>query len=151
MASVFPPVGIVLVTHERLGEAFIDTITHILGDQPTALEAVCTCEDPLHDTLRKRIAEACLRVNHGRGVLLLVDVFGSTPSNFCCELVDEQQVVAMAGVNLPLLLRALSHRQDLNLSELIEELERQPHHLIQKLSRIPHHESAHHYPNNHYK
>lgn len=137
MATPLAPIGIVLVTHERLGEAFIESVTHILGARPLAIESVCSHQDRRHQQLHSRLSQACRQVDRGRGVLLLVDVFGATPANFCSDLIDDRQVSAIAGVNLPLLLRAINYRNDHSLAELVEILNTNHNELIRKLSRRP--------------
>lgn len=128
-------IGIVLVTHGELGGAFINAISHILGYRPTALEEVSTVDDDNHKLLRERIRLACAKVNSGEGVLVFADVYGGSPANFCSEFVDDITISALAGVSLPMLLRALTHREEMPLSDLVELLINGQEYLIHKISK----------------
>lgn len=103
-------IGIFLITHGSLGESLVQCACHVLNKRPLQLAqlGVSGQDDPL-DALP--LARDMLRlVDSGRGVLLLTDVFGATPSNIALKLLQPGRVEAVAGVNLPMLLRAINHR-----------------------------------------
>lgn len=103
-------IGIFLITHGSLGEALIQCACHVLNKRPRQIAqlGVAGQDDPL-DVLP--LARDMLRlVDGGRGVLLLTDVFGATPSNIALKLLQPGQVEGVAGVSLPMLLRALTYR-----------------------------------------
>ena len=104
-------IGIFLITHGSLGESLIQCACHVLNKRPaqTVQLGVCAQDDPL-DLLplaRQMLAWA----DNGNGVLVLTDVFGATPSNVAAKLVEHERVEAIAGVNLPMLLRVLTYRE----------------------------------------
>jgi PTS system ascorbate-specific IIA component len=104
-------IGIFLVTHGSLGESLIQCACHVLNKRPPLLAqlGVSAQDDPL-DILpaARRWIEL---VDGGRGVLVLTDVFGATPSNIAMKLLEPGRYEVIAGVNLPMLLRALTYRE----------------------------------------
>ncbi|MBL8471725.1 MAG: PTS fructose transporter subunit IIA [Rhodocyclaceae bacterium] len=104
-------VGIFLVTHGSYGEALIQCACHVLNRRPPHLAqlGVAAQDDPL-DLLAAARQWAAL-VDAGRGVLLLTDIFGATPSNLAMKLVEYGRMELVAGVNLPMLLRVLTYRE----------------------------------------
>lgn len=105
-------VGILLLTHAPLGEAFIAAATHVFRNRPERLEAIDVQADQDTAEVRRSAADAIHRLNDGSGVLVITDVMGGTPSNCTLQLCDPGQVEVIAGISLPMLLRALTYRQD---------------------------------------
>ena len=97
-------IGMVLVTHGRLAAEFITAMEHVVGPQE-AIEAVCIGPDDDMEARRTDIAEAIARVDAGKGVIILTDLFGGTPSNLAISLMKTEKVEVIAGVNLPMLIR----------------------------------------------
>lgn len=110
-------VGILLVTHNGLGDSFIDCIQHVLGEVPRNLKglSVHANDDPQHKLREGQ--ELIKQLDTGGGVLILADVFGATPSNIGRQLCHADRVTGVAGVNLPMLLRVL-RQPNKNLPEL---------------------------------
>lgn len=111
-------VGILIVAHNDLGESLADCVKHVFGYIPDNLKVL-----PVHaqdDPQQKYIEGETLikELDSGSGVLILVDVFGATPSNISRQLCRVAQVEGVAGVNLPMLLRVVSARNK-SLPELI--------------------------------
>ncbi|NTV09730.1 MAG: PTS fructose transporter subunit IIA [Zoogloea sp.] len=104
-------IGILLITHGSLGESLIQCACHVLNKRPPGLMqlGVSGQDDPLDllPTARKMLE----MVDTGRGVLVLTDIFGATPSNIGVKLLEPGLVEGVAGVNLPMLLRALTYRE----------------------------------------
>lgn len=97
-------IGIVIVTHGRLAEEFISVLEHVVGPQK-GITAVCMNPDDDLDAKRKEIVEKVKVVDTGAGVLLLTDMFGGTPSNLALSIIEDTKVEAIAGINLPLLIK----------------------------------------------
>jgi PTS system mannose-specific IIA component len=97
-------IGLVLVTHGRLAAEFITAMEHVVGPQE-AIEAICIGPDDDMEARRHDIAEAIARVDAGKGVIILTDLFGGTPSNLAISLMKTEGVEVIAGVNLPMLIR----------------------------------------------
>jgi mannose PTS system EIIA component len=98
-------VGILLITHNGLGESLIDCIRHVMGSVPSHVKAlsVLASDDPL---LKEEEARALvMQLDAGQGVLVLSDVYGATPSNIAQRICVPGRVVGVAGVNLPMLMR----------------------------------------------
>lgn len=116
-------IGIVIVTHRRLGEALIDAAEFIIGEKPQETTWVSIDLNESADVLRKKIAEGIKQVEKKEGVLILTDMFGGTPSNLSYSFLEEGQVEVISGVNLPILIKALNTRNDMDLGELATCLE----------------------------
>jgi PTS system ascorbate-specific IIA component len=103
-------ISLLIIAHGNLGESLIQCATHILGKRPESLENLDLgdCEDLI---AIEEQAQTLLRdLDHGEGVLILTDVYGATPCNMVCRLVAPHQHEAVSGVNLPMLLKALTYR-----------------------------------------
>lgn len=105
-------VGILLLTHAPLGRAFIEAATHVFRSLPERLEAIDVVADQSTDEVRRLAHEAIARINDGSGVLVITDVMGGTPSNCTLALCDPGTVEVIAGISLPMLLRAITYRHN---------------------------------------
>lgn len=105
-------VGLLLLTHAPLGSAFIQAVTHVFRARPERLEAIDVIADQNVDEVHRLAREAVLRLDDGSGVLVMTDMIGGTPSNCCGRLGDPDQVAVIAGISLPMLLRAITYRHD---------------------------------------
>lgn len=111
--------GILLVTHNGLGDSFVDCVKHVLGEAPSNLKvlSVLASDDP---QLKLVEGQALIKqLDTGGGVLILADVFGATPSNIGRQLCHAERVIGVAGLNLPMLLRVVCST-DKSLPELAE-------------------------------
>jgi PTS system mannose-specific IIA component len=97
-------IGLVLVTHGQLAAEFVRAMEHVVGPQE-AVEAICIGPEDDMEARRADIARAVAAVDQGRGVILLTDLFGGTPSNLAISLMEPGRVEVIAGVNLPMLIR----------------------------------------------
>ncbi|XZG70095.1 PTS sugar transporter subunit IIA [Chitinibacteraceae bacterium HSL-7] len=102
-------VGILLVTHVSLGDALIACAQHIMGRPLANLAqlAVSKADDP--ELILARASQLISELDDGSGVLLLTDIYGGTPSNVANRLIRRGHIEAVAGVNLPMLVRALTY------------------------------------------
>jgi PTS system ascorbate-specific IIA component len=104
-------IGILLITHGTFGESLIQNACHVLNKRPPQIAqlGVAAQDDPL-DLLptARRMRNA---IDNGEGVLLLTDVWGASPSNLAVKLLEAGKTEGLAGVNLPMLLRAISYRE----------------------------------------
>ena len=111
-------IGMILVTHGRLAEHFIDAMEHVVGKQ----DGVATiCIGPNDDMEQRRadIADAIREVDEGQGAIILTDLFGGTPSNLAISLLDTGHVEVIAGINLPILIRLAGARKSMNVVEAV--------------------------------
>jgi len=110
-------VGIVLVTHPHLGEEFLRSAELICGKFPN-LTTVSIDTSKGVEELRQEIAAAIKSVDLGKGVLILTDMFGGTPSNMSLVFLQEDRVEVLTGLNLPMLIKISNCREGRTLKEL---------------------------------
>lgn len=101
-------IGVVLCTHRTLAHALIETAEMIVGPFPK-IQAVAVNPGDGQDAILELLRAAIDEVDEGDGVLLLVDMFGGTPSNLSLSFLDDR-VEVLTGVNLPMLLKLYTHR-----------------------------------------
>jgi PTS system mannose-specific IIA component len=116
-------IGIVIVTHCQLGEALIGAAEFIIGSQPGSLESVSIDLNENAEKLRDKISQGIKNVKGQEGVLILTDMFGGTPSNLSYSFLEEGRIEVLSGVNLPILIQAVSMRKKMKLDELAANLE----------------------------
>src|SRR5690606_3143224 len=102
-------IGLVLVTHGRLAEEFLHAVEHVVGPQEK-FETGCSGADDDMEQRRRDIVDAVARAESGRGVIILTDMFGGTPSNLAISVMKEGEIEVIAGVNLPMLIKLSSVR-----------------------------------------
>ena len=105
-------VGILLITHAPLGKAFIEAATHVFRGAPEHLESLDVVADQDPEEVRRLAREAIARMDDGAGVLVLTDIIGATPCNCTLAFCVPGKVEVVAGVSLPMLLRAISYRHN---------------------------------------
>ncbi len=105
-------VGILIVAHGRLGESLIDCAAHVFGARPPNVEPLNI--DPQEDPtdLLVRANRLITQVDEGDGVLVMSDILGATPCNVASRVLRPGYVEGVSGVNLPMLLRAITYRKE---------------------------------------
>jgi PTS system mannose-specific IIA component len=105
-------IGILIVSHGAFGESLIHSASHVLGKRPLYLRQLgVTVHDDPEAILP--VGEDLIRfLDQGQGVLVLSDIYGATPSNIAVKLLKPGKVEGVAGVNLPMLIRALTYRDE---------------------------------------
>jgi mannose PTS system EIIA component len=116
-------IGIVIVTHDKLGEALIEAVISIVGANPEFVKAVTVNIKENADNLRNKIADGIKQVDRGKGVLILTDMFGGTPSNLSYSFLEEGRIEVISGVNLPVLFKAIDLRGKMDLANLASNVE----------------------------
>jgi mannose PTS system EIIA component len=109
--------GVVIVTHYRLGEEFLQALRLIVPDAPP-VQAVSVDPKQSVDEMREAIAQALRRADTGEGVLVLTDMFGGTPSNISLSFLEEHRVEVVTGLNLPMLIKLATMTEKKPLEEL---------------------------------
>ncbi len=110
-------VGVVIVTHYGLGDEFLHALRLILPEAPTFQSVAMDPNQPVEE-MRKAIASALSDQEKGEGVLILTDMFGGTPSNMSLSFLDERHVEVVTGLNLPMLVKLATFREEVSLEEL---------------------------------
>ena len=103
-------IGLVVVTHGRLAVELISALEHVVGPQ-SAVRTICIGPDDDMEKRRKEILSSVEKVDSGKGVILLTDMFGGTPSNLAISIMDQSNVEVIAGVNMPMLIKLASNRK----------------------------------------
>jgi PTS system ascorbate-specific IIA component len=100
------------MTHAPLGQAFLAACAHVFRGPTERLEAIDVIADQDLGEVQELAAAAIKRLDEGDGVLVITDVKGGTPANCCNRLADAGRVEVIAGISLPMLLRAITYRRD---------------------------------------
>jgi len=111
-------IGIVVVCHGRLADEFVAALEHIVGPQQN-VAAVCIGADDDMELRRRDILDSVAKVDEGDGVAVLTDMFGGTPSNLALSVMGQANVEVVAGVNLPMLIRLASIRNNCSLLDAV--------------------------------
>lgn len=101
--------GVLVVAHNALGESLMECVKHILGRVPENVKVLSVYAE---DDLQQKLAEGralIKQLDRGKGVLILSDIFGATPSNVARQLCRAEHIMGVAGVNLPMLLRVVCY------------------------------------------
>ena len=111
-------IGILIVSHGAFGESLIHSASHVLGRRPLYLRqlGVTVHDDP--DAILPTAQDLIRFLDQGSGVLVMTDIYGATPSNIAARLLEPGRVEGVAGVNLPMLIKALTHRESGSVAEL---------------------------------
>ena len=102
-------IGLLIITHNQIGGQLLDTAVNMLGYCPLLAESLAINADANPDRIRARALQLAEDLDQGDGVLVLTDMFGSTPSNIATSLVCEGRVAVVSGINLPMLVRVLNY------------------------------------------
>ncbi len=103
--------GILLVTHGDVGRALLQCVTHVYGTCPACIE-VCAVQG-VDEEAKLRVKVALERVcQSNETVLILTDIYGASPSNTVAQFLEPGRIAMLSGVNVPMLLRALSYRHE---------------------------------------
>ena len=117
-------VGIVIVTHGQLGDALVETAEIIFDSAPESIISVSINLTENVEKLRKKINAAIKSVDSNKGILILTDMFGGTPSNLSYSFLEEGRIEVISGVNLPVLLKAINLRKkNMDLHQMAKTIE----------------------------
>src|SRR5580704_4145752 len=103
-------IGILIIAHGTLSDSLAAAVTHVLGARPSQFKTldVSATDDPLH--LLPKARELVAELDNGDGVLIFSDIYGATPCNLATKLLVAGRIEGVAGVNLPMLVRAFTYR-----------------------------------------
>jgi len=110
-------VSLLVITHDNIGEALVDTATSMLGVRPLHIDVISVHKDGNPDDI---VSNAEQLIKAHPATLVLTDMYGSTPSNIACRLRDNNSVRVVGGINLPMLVRVLNY-PGLGLDELVNK------------------------------
>jgi mannose PTS system EIIA component len=114
-------IGVLVISHEPLGTALIHCTRHIFKRMLPQLAALDVMPDEDPDAALQAAKDLLARINDGSGVIVLTDCYGATPSRIAQKLYEPFKVAVIAGVNLPMLTKALTYRRE-PIEELVPKL-----------------------------
>jgi PTS system mannose-specific IIA component len=101
-----PFVGLLLLSHGPLANALRETVRMLEPDEPDDIGALSLAWDESPEAASRRLEKAISEVNRGKGVVLLTDMFGGTPSNLALAFLDPGKIEIVTGINLPMVVKA---------------------------------------------
>jgi PTS system mannose-specific IIA component len=113
-------IGILLVTHGEIGKSLINCATHILDSSPSSVDYLSVNSNNNLDNYSNIISKKIRDLDSGNGVLIMTDIYGATPCNLLKKFTKENEVEVITGINLPMLIKAISERKD-NLNLLVND------------------------------
>ena len=113
-------VSLLTITHGQVGRELLDTAESMLSKLPLRCESLSVADTCNPDDLLAQAIKLCAELDDGDGILVLTDIFGSTPSNICNKLNSIGNIHIIAGMNLPMLIRVMNY-PNLSLDELVEK------------------------------
>lgn len=113
-------VALLLITHDTIGSSLLETATNMLGICPIATENLPVTQHCKPEQLLTRAKRLCYEIDQGNGILIMTDMYGSTPSNIALKLLTQKDRILVTGVNLPMLIRVMNYAK-LNLTEIAEK------------------------------
>lgn len=113
-------IGLVIVTHGRLAEEFYTVMEHVVGKQH-AVATVCIEPEDNMEQRREDIVAAIDSVNKEKGVIVVTDMFGGTPSNLAISIMNQRPIEVLAGANVPMLVKLAQVRDKLPIQEAVEQ------------------------------
>lgn len=128
-------IGLVLVTHGRLAEEFRLALEHVVGPQQF-IETICIGPEDDMDQRRQDILDAVGRADTGKGVVILTDMFGGTPSNMAISVMNTGKVEVIAGMNLPMLIKLAGIRGEDDMEKALQDASEAGRKYINVASRV---------------
>ena len=113
-------IGVILVTHGNLATELVKVMEHVVGPQ-TQLTTITIGPDDDMEKRREDILSSVQLVDKGRGVIILTDMFGGTPSNLAISIMEQANIDIIAGVNLPMLIKLASVRSTETISDAVTQ------------------------------
>ena len=105
-------VGILIIAHGTLGESLLHCASHIMGNRPRQLSQIGVTPQDDPQLILPQAIRLARSLDSGDGLLVLTDIFGGTPSNVASRLLIPGRVEGVSGINLPMLIRALTYRNE---------------------------------------
>lgn len=113
-------VGVLLLMHAPLAEAFLEVLAHVLGEAPPNCVALSAQIGDDVQTLSTEVQKKVEELDQGTGVLIFTDICGATPFRVAQQLVAPDRVALLCGASVPMLVRALTYRE-LGLKKTVEK------------------------------
>jgi mannose PTS system EIIA component len=114
-------IGALVVTHGKLGHELLAAAEMIVGDLGW-IEAISIGWHGDVNESKEAIEKGARSVDQGKGVLILTDMFGGTPSNLSLALLEKGRVEIVTGVNLPMIIKLAGQSGKESVSDLARTL-----------------------------
>lgn len=111
-------VNILVVSHGDLSIGLLDSLSLLIGSEKNIC-ALSLKEGMNPELFKQKVQDTISSLDDGSGVLVLLDLFGGTPSNVCMQLLGSNHIECVTGVNLPMLIECVSQSSDCTLDELV--------------------------------
>jgi len=113
-------VGLLLISHNGVASSLLDTARKMLGTTPLATRVLDVPFDAPVDIVQQQAQDYIKTLDRGHGVLILTDLYGSTPCNIAKNLLVSSGFRLVSGLNLPMLVRILNY-PEVDLDEMTEK------------------------------
>ncbi len=117
-------VGALVVTHGQLGQELVSAAQAIVGEVSHMAAVSIGWNDDVNES-KKKIEQGVSGVDQGKGVIILTDMFGGTPSNLSLPLLKTDELEIVTGVNLPMVIKLANQSGSDSLSELVTKVKKQ--------------------------
>lgn len=135
MSEELKRIGGVIVTHGKVATELVAAAETVVGELNHIAAVSIGWNDDV-ESAKNEIAEAIKKVGEGKGVLLLTDMFGGTPTNISAMFLVDENVEIVTGVNLPMVIKLASQNKDFTLQEMAKEVESQGKQAIYRASEL---------------
>jgi mannose PTS system EIIA component len=116
--------GVIVATHGEFGNSLLATLRMILGETPGMLSVPLAPEDSM-ESFQSKLEKALAAVDpQGNGAIVMVDMLGGTPFNVAFQIAQKKKIQVMTGVNLPMLIKAISNPEETDLDRLVPEIQK---------------------------
>jgi PTS system mannose-specific IIA component len=117
-------IGVIVATHGEFGNSLLSTLRMILGECE-GIESIALSSEDSMETFMGKMEKALKKVDPKEtGALILVDMLGGTPFNVSVQLAPKRKIEVVTGVNLPMLIKVSSHRDETDLKFLASEVQK---------------------------
>jgi len=110
-------VGVLVVTHGQLANEFVAAAELIVGEITHIVPVSIGWHVDVNES-KKEIEQAIRTVSQGKGIIILTDMFGGTPSNLALSLLRKGELEIVTGVNLPMVIKLAQQTGKETVSEL---------------------------------
>ncbi len=128
-------IGGVIVSHGQVANELLAAAETVVGELPHISAVSIGWHDDV-ELAKAEVARAIKKVSQGKGVLLLTDMFGGTPTNISAMFLEENDIEIVTGVNLPMVIKLASQNKELELLEMAKEVESQGKQAIYRASEL---------------
>ena len=133
--SEIKKIGGVIVSHGRVASELLSAAETVVGSMNHILAVSIGWHDDVEHA-KDQIKRSIESVSEGKGVLLLTDMFGGTPTNISAMFIKENEVEIVTGVNLPMVIKLASQQEEIALSEMAKEVESQGKQAIYRTAEL---------------